>query len=190
MSKQDNLHDFLTDIADAVREKKGTSEKINAQNISSEIRGIESEEVYAFGSNMTDSGKGVSNIIEITINDTTTRIESYAYRNLINLANVNLPKSLTYMGAQCFRDCTSLKSIILPKSLNIIDDMVFYGCKSFNLLDCRSLEAIPRLGSSVFTSNPTIVVPDNLYDEWIAATSWSTYADRIVKVSEYQPITE
>ena len=42
MSKQDNLHDFLTDIADAVREKKGTSEKINAQNLSSEIRSIES----------------------------------------------------------------------------------------------------------------------------------------------------
>ena len=42
MSKQDNLTDFLTDIADAIREKKGTSEKINAQNLSSEIRSIES----------------------------------------------------------------------------------------------------------------------------------------------------
>ena len=42
MSKQDNLKDFLTDIADAVREKKGTTEPINAQNLSEEIRGIES----------------------------------------------------------------------------------------------------------------------------------------------------
>ena len=40
MSKQDNLHDFLTDIADAVREKKGTTEPINAQNLSEEIRSI------------------------------------------------------------------------------------------------------------------------------------------------------
>lgn len=42
MSKQDNLHDFLVDIADAVREKKGTTEKINAQRLSEEIRSIES----------------------------------------------------------------------------------------------------------------------------------------------------
>lgn len=42
MSKQDNLTDFLTDVADAIREKKGTTDKINPQNFSEEIRGIES----------------------------------------------------------------------------------------------------------------------------------------------------
>ena len=41
MSKQDNLTDFLTDVADAIREKKGTTEKINPQNFSSEILSIE-----------------------------------------------------------------------------------------------------------------------------------------------------
>lgn len=40
MSKTDNLHDFLADTADAVRDKKGTTEPINAQNLSSEIRSI------------------------------------------------------------------------------------------------------------------------------------------------------
>ena len=42
MSKTDNLTDFLVDVADAIREKKGTTEKINPQNFSEEIRGIES----------------------------------------------------------------------------------------------------------------------------------------------------
>lgn len=41
MSKENNLTDFLTDVADAIREKKGTSEKINPQDFSEEIRGIE-----------------------------------------------------------------------------------------------------------------------------------------------------
>lgn len=41
MSKSDNLTDFLTDIADAIREKKGISNKINPQNFSAEIRSIE-----------------------------------------------------------------------------------------------------------------------------------------------------
>lgn len=42
MGKSDNLKDFLVDVADAIREKKGTTEKINPQNFSEEIRSIES----------------------------------------------------------------------------------------------------------------------------------------------------
>lgn len=40
MSKENNLTDFLTDVADAIREKKGTTEKINPQDFSDEIKGI------------------------------------------------------------------------------------------------------------------------------------------------------
>lgn len=41
MAKNDNLSDFMADIADAIRAKKGTSEPINAQDFSSEIASIE-----------------------------------------------------------------------------------------------------------------------------------------------------
>lgn len=40
MAKNDNLTDFLTDVADAIREKKGTTDKINPQEFSNEIKGI------------------------------------------------------------------------------------------------------------------------------------------------------
>lgn len=42
MSKTDNLTDFLTDVADAIREKKGTTDLINPQDFSSEIKSIQS----------------------------------------------------------------------------------------------------------------------------------------------------
>lgn len=42
MAKNDNLTDFLTDVADAIREKKGTTELINPQDFASEIASIES----------------------------------------------------------------------------------------------------------------------------------------------------
>lgn len=42
MAKTDNLTDFLTDVADAIRAKKGTTEPINPQDFSSEIASIES----------------------------------------------------------------------------------------------------------------------------------------------------
>ena len=37
MAKTDNLHDFLKDLADTIRTKKGTSAPINPQNFSDEI---------------------------------------------------------------------------------------------------------------------------------------------------------
>lgn len=41
MAKNNNLGDFLTDLADAIREKKGTTGPINAQDFASEIASIE-----------------------------------------------------------------------------------------------------------------------------------------------------
>lgn len=41
MAKNDNLKDFVTDVADAIREKKGTTDLINPQDFSAEIKSIE-----------------------------------------------------------------------------------------------------------------------------------------------------
>lgn len=43
MAKNDNLGDYLSDIADAIREKKGMTEPINAQDFASEIASIKSD---------------------------------------------------------------------------------------------------------------------------------------------------
>ena len=40
MAKDNNLQDFLTDIADAIREKKGTTQKINPQDFATEIANL------------------------------------------------------------------------------------------------------------------------------------------------------
>ena len=42
MSKDNNLHDFLQDVADAIKEKKGSNEPINAQNFAEEIKNLPS----------------------------------------------------------------------------------------------------------------------------------------------------
>ena len=42
MSKDNNLHDFLQDVADAIKEKKGSNEPINAQNFADEIKNLPS----------------------------------------------------------------------------------------------------------------------------------------------------
>lgn len=42
MAKNDNLKDFVTDVADAIRAKKGTSDLINPQDFAEEISAISS----------------------------------------------------------------------------------------------------------------------------------------------------
>lgn len=48
MAKNNNLTDFLTDIANTIRTQKGTTAKINPQNFSSEIAGLSYGMAYHF----------------------------------------------------------------------------------------------------------------------------------------------
>jgi hypothetical protein len=189
MSKKNNLTDFLTDVADAIREKKGTSEKINPQDFSDEIRNLPSGgEVAVLAPDMISGTDGIAQIRSVVIKDGTTSLNYRALVGLQNLASIYLPDSVSMIGIQAFQGCISLKSIILPASLSNLQNMVFYGCTALELVDCRKVREIPTLGSVVFhgyPSNMKIVVPDALYESWISATNWASYADKIVKSSEY-----
>lgn len=191
MSKADNLHDFLQDVSDAIKEKKGSTEPINAQSFSEEIRNLPSGgEVAVFDKNMEDkTGYGFTEIESCVVADGVIGINYRAYFGCQSLKHISLPNTITNFGIQCFQDCILLTSLVLPSNMSRIQNMVFYGCKALELLDCRNSTQIPSLGSAVFVSgnaNLRIVVPDALYDEWIAATNWAAMAGQIIKASEYE----
>ena len=87
MSKQNNLTDFLTDVANAIRAKKGSTDLINPQNFSSEIASlsggleviemtettatIEPNKVYVWG--MVES-------LDITLGASTGKDDFFAFR--------------------------------------------------------------------------------------------------------------
>ena len=96
--------------------------------------------------------------------------------------------SITVLSAKyCFRKCYSLTYINLSQTTSI--SAAFGDCRGMACYDFREALSVPSLGLvSAFENIPTdckIVVPDGLYDSWIAATNWSTYASNIVKASEY-----
>lgn len=76
MAKNNNLTDFLTGVADAIRRKRGTTGKINPQNFEEEISGIptrkpEQEKAVTITENgitnvFPDSGKTLSKVIITT----------------------------------------------------------------------------------------------------------------------------
>ena len=66
MSKADNLHDFLQDVSDAIKEKKGSNEPINAQSFSEEIRNIPSGSPFAvdFGEEIASGNAAYLNVLQ------------------------------------------------------------------------------------------------------------------------------
>ena len=66
---------------------------------------------------------------------------------------------------------------------------MFYNCKSLELVDMTGSTGVPWLenADNFANTNDTykIVVPDSLYDTWIAATNWASIASHIMKQSDW-----
>lgn len=128
-------------------------------------------------------------IPSVVIPEGIEQLSSYTFALCYSLKSCVLPDSLTAIDDNAFANCCLLSSIVIPKNVTSIGKQAFYYCRSLLLYDFRQLESIPTLASNNafdgMSSNAKIVVPDALYDEWIAATNWSSYASKIVKASEY-----
>ena len=129
-----------------------------------------------------------SSLRSISLSPNMTGLGDYAFYNCMSLSKITLPPKLSSIGSYAFRNCRSLSSIVIPEGVTTIGDNAFELCTGLEKVDCSHLIAVPTLGSKAFNtirSACKIIVPDSLYDEWIAATNWSTYASQIVKASEY-----
>ena len=116
-----------------------------------------------------------------------TKIESYSISNNFALTNLIVPNGVITIGSYAFNNNYSLTNVKIPASVTTIETYAFYNCFSVKYFDFSNHTNIPGLGTNVFyfTANDAkIIVPDELYDDWIVATNWSTYKDKIIKASE------
>ena len=94
-----------------------------------------------------------------------------------------------YCYQQMFYGCTSLKRIKMNASSGNWGPYIFYGCTSLELVDMTGSTGVPHLvnTNNFQSTNSTykIVVPDSLYDTWIAATNWVSIASHIIKQSDW-----
>lgn len=100
--------------------------------------------------------------------------------------------NITTVAASAFTNNFALTTIALPGSVRNIESLAFSNNYAMRCYDFRNAQQVPTLSAKeAFLSMPTdckIVVPDSLYDEWIAATNWAdtSIVSHIVKASEYQ----
>jgi hypothetical protein len=112
----------------------------------------------------------------------------YSFKGCNRLRRIVLPQGSTKVGEDMFQGCSILSEVYIPNSVTNLQSKAFYDCDMLKKLDFSHFTEIPYLSTypnSPFPpETPTIVVPDALYDEWVATTGWKNYASKIVKASE------
>ena len=133
-----------------------------------------------------------TSLTSVVIGNSVTSISSSAFSGCTSLTSITIPDSVTSIGYRAFNFCSDLTTITIPDSVASIEDYAFSGCYKLLKYDFSSHTSIPTLGSGAFpetfSNHKIIIVPDTLYDEWIAATNWSAYASQIIKASEYTEV--
>lgn len=140
-----------------------------------------------------------------------TLISVGAFKDNATITSIVIPDSYTSIGMEAFSGCTALESAVIGKgitgigtnvflnaelkrvkfgnSITRITSYAFYSCP-LELLDFREATSVPTLDDGTIfvgmAEGCQIVVPDALYDEWVAASRWSNLTKATyVKASEY-----
>lgn len=148
---------------------------------------------------------------ELIVPDSVTSVQSSAFSTIKGLSSIKiskglseisetflsgcernkhavLPNNITSIPASAFYYNYTLKQITIPNSITSIGTSAFGFCYCLLKVDLSRQTQIPSLAdTSVFRSVPDnckIYVPDELYDNWIVETNWSSIADYIYKASE------
>lgn len=124
----------------------------------------------------------------ISIPESISTIAQYTFAYCYAFKNIIIPDSITTIGNYAFQNCTGLTNVTIGSNVSSIGSNGFYWCPNVLKYDFTRCTQIPTLGNaSVFysiNSKCKIYVPDDLYDEWIVATNWTTHASKIYKASE------
>jgi hypothetical protein len=125
-------------------------------------------------------------LARVVIQDGVTSIDYSAFSDCYSLASVVIQDGVTSISNNIFKNCRSLASVVIPNSVTSIGNNAFGFCYGVRFYDFTNHTAVPTLANtnafSSISSDCEIRVPAALYDEWIAATNWTTYASQIVAV--------
>lgn len=155
--------------------------------------------------------RGLSKLKTVNLPNATS-IGNYAFYYCTAMTSVNAPK-VTSLGSYTFYNCGAIKSVNFPLVTSIgqntfyscggleradfgvagtINQAVFAYCSNLKTLILRKTDTICKLatatnafqGSAIANGTGYVYVPDELVEDYKAATNWSTYANQIKPLSQ------
>ena len=132
------LKEYLTSIADSIRAKLDTTEKINAQDYADKISEVY-DVGYAKGAEENSGGGAelarsiVDGTITEYVDEEITSIKDYTFYKCNTLARVDLPL-VTMLGSNTFYECGNLEFINIPLTTGIGGNG-FRSCKKIGVAD-------------------------------------------------------
>lgn len=166
--------DILSNIAESIRGKEGTSSKIVVSDMASRISNLSINTTE-----LSEEDKYIMRIITSFSDEDLTIIAPYSFFSCNLLTSVSLPKvtqiyfnafqecsSLisvdlpltTLLGACAFQNCISLTSVNLPKSL-YCEAYSFYGCTSLTSISLPETTTLKEHSFTNCTSLTSISLP-------------------------------
>ena len=159
MSKKLYEESNIQDIANAIRDKNGLSDKYKVTEMAGAILAMESDH--------TDEDSLVTGTITEYSNDRVTTIRPYAFYSCKQLTTADFPNA-TIINPYTFDHCLTLTKLILRKNT---------VC---TLSNTNALTNTPIASGTGY-----IYVPSALIDEYKAATNWVTYAAQFRALEDY-----
>lgn len=89
-----------------------------------------------------------SALTSVTIPNSVTYIEMYAFDGCTSLTSVTIPGSVTSFGTGVFMGCSSLTSVTLSEGVKSISSQMFYGCHALTSVTIPS--TVERIGEYAF----------------------------------------
>lgn len=145
--------------------------------------GAEKQYVQIIGSSAFSN---LTNIKSISLPNTLTNIDSYAFENCSSLQDVDFNNNpdITNIGVGCFEGCSSLESIIIPDTVQYIDSSAFRYCSALTrVIISKENSPITNLGMQAFDNCSAaleIIVPRNRIADYKNASGWSNYNGSII----------
>lgn len=104
-------------------------------------------------------------LVSVTISDSVTLIDRYAFDSCSMLKSVVIGKSVETISEYAFRECMSLEKIVIPDSVKKIESYAFYQCENLSSVDFGN--SLEKIGNNAFRfcySLTSVVIPDSVKD--------------------------
>lgn len=128
-----------------------------------------------------------NNLTHITLPDSVTEIQNYAFSPSLSLESIDMPATCSYIGMEAFAYSNKLKSIVIPDGVEVIGGGAFLSCYRLRIVEFP--DSVREIGARAFQGCELkqIHIPENL--EIIGAQAFSNCGELRDEISLPDSVT-